>query len=74
MLDEVDTLHVERNTFSGDELLSYIGFGMFGRSGAKEFFRRVRMTYIEVVHIAHEDIRQRAMAFGVAISVMALNE
>jgi hypothetical protein len=26
MLDEVDTLHVERNTFSGDELLSYIGF------------------------------------------------
>jgi hypothetical protein len=26
MLDEVDTLHVERNTFSGDELLSYIGY------------------------------------------------
>jgi hypothetical protein len=28
MLDEVDTLHVERNTFSGDELLSYIGFSL----------------------------------------------
>jgi hypothetical protein len=26
MLDEVDTLHVERNTLSGDELLSYIGY------------------------------------------------
>jgi hypothetical protein len=26
MLDEVDVLHVKRNTFSGDELLSYIGF------------------------------------------------
>jgi hypothetical protein len=25
MLDEVDTLHVERNIFSGNELLSYIG-------------------------------------------------
>jgi hypothetical protein len=28
MLDEVDTLNVERNTLSGYELLSYIGFEM----------------------------------------------
>jgi hypothetical protein len=26
MHDEVDALHVERNTLSGDELLSYIGY------------------------------------------------
>jgi hypothetical protein len=26
MIDEVDILHVKRNTLSGDELLSYIGY------------------------------------------------
>jgi hypothetical protein len=36
MLDEVDTLHVERNTFSGDELLSYIGFDFSLEKGARE--------------------------------------
>jgi hypothetical protein len=29
------------------------------------------MTYLEVAHIAHEDIRQRALAFGVATPVVA---
>jgi hypothetical protein len=32
------------------------------------------MTYLEVAHIAHEDIRQRALAFGVATPVVAPND
>jgi hypothetical protein len=30
--------------------------------------------YMEVAHIAHEDIRQRAIAFGVATPVVAPND
>jgi hypothetical protein len=48
-------------------------FGMFERSGTEEIFTRCT-TYIEVAHIAHEDIKQRAMTFGVAIPVMALKD
>jgi hypothetical protein len=29
MLDEVDVLHVERNTLNGSDLLSYIYIGLF---------------------------------------------
>jgi hypothetical protein len=40
----------------------------------KRIFQGVRMTYLEVAHIAHEDIRQRALAFGVATPVVAPND
>jgi hypothetical protein len=32
------------------------------------------MMYIEVAHIAHEDICQRALAFSVAMHVVAPND
>jgi hypothetical protein len=39
----------------------------------KRIFQGVCMTYLEVAHIAHEDIRQRVLAFGVATPVVAPN-
>jgi hypothetical protein len=47
-------------------------FGMFARN--RRIFQRVRKTYLEVSHIAHENIRQRALAFGVATPVVAPND
>jgi hypothetical protein len=40
----------------------------------RRIFQGVRKTYMEVAHIAHEDIRQRALAFGVATPVVAPND
>jgi hypothetical protein len=40
----------------------------------RRIFQGVRKTYMEVAHIAHEDIRQRAFAFGVATPVVAPND
>jgi hypothetical protein len=40
----------------------------------KRIFQGVRLTYLEVAHIAHEDIRQRALAFRVVPPVMAPND
>jgi hypothetical protein len=39
----------------------------------RRIFQGVRKTYMEVAHIPHEDIRQRALAFGVATPVVAPN-
>jgi hypothetical protein len=40
----------------------------------RRIFQGVRLTYLEVAHIAHEDIRQRALAFGVVTLVVAPND
>jgi hypothetical protein len=40
----------------------------------RRIFQGVRKTYMEVAHIAHEDIRQCALAFGVATPVVAPND
>jgi hypothetical protein len=37
-------------------------------------FQGVRLTYLEVSHIAHEDIRQWALAFGLVTPVVAPND
>jgi hypothetical protein len=40
----------------------------------KRIFQGIRRTYVEVAYIAHEDIRQHALAFGVATPVVAPND
>jgi hypothetical protein len=40
----------------------------------RRIFQGVRKTYMEVAHIAHEDIMQCALAFGVATPVAAPND
>jgi hypothetical protein len=37
-------------------------------------FQGVRLTYLEVVHITHENIHQRAFAFGIVTPVVAPND
>jgi hypothetical protein len=63
MLVEAD----KKTKRSRSERLVYVIWNVW-----KERNRRIfqgRMTYVEVAHIAHEDIRQRALAFGVASPV-----
>jgi hypothetical protein len=40
----------------------------------RRIFQGVRLTYLEVAHIAHEDIRQRALAFREVTPVVAPND
>jgi hypothetical protein len=40
----------------------------------RRIFERVCNTYMEVAHIAREDIQQRALAFRVATPVVAPND
>jgi hypothetical protein len=40
----------------------------------RRIFQGIHKTYIEVAYIAHDDIRQRALAFGVVTPVMAPND
>jgi hypothetical protein len=40
----------------------------------RRIFQGVRKTYMEVARIAHEDIQQRALAFGVATLAVAPND
>jgi hypothetical protein len=37
-------------------------------------FQGVRFTYLEVVHITYENIRQRALAFEIVTPVVAPND
>jgi hypothetical protein len=55
-------------------ILYVMSFEMFGRSGTRNIFHGVRLTYLEVTHIAHMDIRQRALAFSMDAPAVTPND
>jgi hypothetical protein len=54
--------------------LLYVIWNVWKERWNRRIFQGVRKTYMEVAHIAHEDIRQRALEFGVAAPVVAPND
>jgi hypothetical protein len=40
----------------------------------RRIFQGIHRTYVEVAYIAHEDIHQHALAFGVATPILAPND